>query len=149
MNVYTYIAENLLMVASVYILDPSCYAMFVTRARKYLRVRNLPRKLFIRRCLPIYDYIVSANFRPRPGLRLSSKERHDVCLFRVISRASDASLLASLKLLGLVLARQREHLTGVSYNIVCMRVTVDVCHAHNQQRAFLVHVHWLAFPCSL
>ena len=59
-----------------------------------------------------YDFVVSANVRPGQGLYFAPKERHYFFLLRVISRTSYASLLASLKSSGLVLARQREHCSG-------------------------------------
>jgi hypothetical protein len=38
---------------------------------------------------------------------------------------------------------------GFSYNIVCMRVTVDVSYMYNQQRLLLVYVYRLAVLCTL
>jgi hypothetical protein len=41
------------------------------------------------------------------------------------------------------------NVAGVPYNIVCVRVTVDVGYTHNQQRFLLVHVYRLPTSCAL
>jgi hypothetical protein len=83
------------------------------------------------------------------GFCFSSKERlHNVLLLLVISRASYASLLAYLtSQIGVNNAVRT--LYRVPYNIVCVRVTVDVSYTYNQQRLLLVHVYRLAILCAL
>jgi hypothetical protein len=90
--------------------------MFVTRVQNIYEGEN--SNLF-NNVPPIRDFVMGANIRPRLGLSFSSKERHYVFLLRVISRASYASLLASLKCQAWHQQGSASNtVTGVSYNIV-------------------------------